>query len=189
MVNNLEHIYPLWMTFLVLPCMFSDADLSHCCFPCLCSPINILFQLDSVSPLCSHLLLCSCDPFAFSFFLLFYSSPVHFSFTAGFGSCSSFIHVFMPSKQWTWDCHSSGILCCITGFWVPSILRLCSGPIFRGQMDPWRICEWVSSHTGPLHFIDPTSLSFFFGHPTLDDEATTLPQSVGQTAPSDRAIS
>jgi hypothetical protein len=95
----------------------------------------------------------------------------------------------MPSKLCSWDLHSSGMLCYITECRVPIILRLCSGPIFRARMDPWNICGWVSSHTHPLHFIDPPVLSFFIGHLTLEEEATTLPQSVGQLTPSDRAIS
>jgi hypothetical protein len=32
-------------------------------------------------------------------------------------------------------------------------------------------------------------LSFFIGHLTLEEEATALPQNVGQPTPSDRAIS
>jgi len=153
-----------------------------CCF----SHINILFQLDSVSPLFPHLVLC---PFAFFFFSCFAFLLFIFSFIAGFGDCSSFIQVFMPSKLCSWDLHSSGMLCYITECWVPIILRLCSGPIFRARMDSWSMCGWVSSHTHPLHFIDPPVLSFFIGHLTLEEEATTLPQSVGQPTPSDRAIS
>ena len=165
MFNNYEYIYilcgcPSWffhgcpvlqICHIVAPtCLFFSHKYSVWTWLCF-SP---LFSLSTV--------------FMWSFCLLHFFSCFTlllfiFSFTAGCGSCSSFIQVFIPSKRCSWDLHSSGILCGITECWVPIILRLCSGPIFWGWMHPWSICGWVSSHTHPLHFIDSPVLSFFNG--------------------------
>lgn len=60
------------------------------------SPINILFELDSVSPLFSHLVLCSCDPFAFSIF-----SPV-LLFSCSFSVSLLVVAVAHPSFKFSY---------------------------------------------------------------------------------------
>ena len=111
----------LWMAFLVFPRMSSAADLSH-----YCSHLSFFSHKYSVSTwLCFSPLFSLSTVFMWSFCLLPFFSCFTlllfiFSFTAGFGNCSSFIQVFMPSKQCSWNLHSSGILCCITecpSFW------------------------------------------------------------------------
>jgi len=152
----------------------------HCCRfvtlllpPVFFSPINILFQLDCVSPLFSHLILCSCNPFAFSFF-----SPV-LLFSCSFSDTLLVLAVAYPSFKFSCLPNGAVEIFILQAYCAISLSVGCPS-FWDCVVAPSSGVGWIHGvyaaecpiNTHPLHFIDPPVLSLFIGHLTLEEEAT-----------------